>query len=1139
MPTPPLAAEELPKQYDHTAAQEQWYKFWESRGYFNSDPPTFHKAGDGIGGSSAAQSRARKQADKGPFTIVIPPPNVTGALHLGHALNDTLQDIIIRLKRMQGYNTLWLPGTDHAGIATQAVVERRLKEEENLDRHKLGREKLVERIWQWKDKYEARILEQFRQMGFSCDWRRTRFTLDEMCARAVRHTFFKMFKDGLIFRGKRLVNWDTHLQTAVADDEVYHETVKGHFWHIRYPVIGADKSKGEPEFVTIATTRPETMLGDTAVAVHPDPKSALDKVEAELKSKLSAASAKEKPDLQKQLDDLADRRQTKLSELIKLRDMALAGRKLMLPLASREIPLITDQWAKPELGSGCVKITPAHDENDYQVWQRHKEIGERNIMTPEGTLNDNVPEKYRSLKMHTKARDEVIKDLIAIGLHNPETDRENREIDLAHSDRSKTPIEPYLADQWFVRMGDNPDGTPGLAQQCMDAVSDNKAATAGRASDHKAGDGIAGISGAANKKTTGIKITPARYAKSYLDWLGEKRDWCIGRQLWWGHRVPVWSTAVIAGFEPDFSQFLTKLDKWTQECRIWQNWRRISDSGLDDHQLQNEKYDLWLICVRDRSDTEVVDELERRHFVQDPDVLDTWFSSALWPMSTLGWPGPALPDKPKDPANPEWSEQKYYYPTSVLITSREIITLWVARMVLMGLYNLGEIPFHDVYIHPKILDGSGETMSKSKGNGVDPLDIISKFGADALRFGLAYMCTETQDVRMPVEFECPHCQKLVEQTQKNRTQPRVPCPHCGQPFSTQWAAKPEDTALPRAAVVSERFELARNFCNKLWNAARFALLNLEGYKAATAGRAVELDTGELAVEDQWILSRLSTVTSQVTTALDQYKFADAARVLYDFAWDEFCSFYLEMSKSRLQDESSRPTAQRILAHTLDVILRLLHPMSPFITEDIWQRLNTAAPTRELDKKAGDGIAGAAAESIMIASWPEADPSLVDDEIEDRFARFQEVLRGLREVRARQGIAPKTAIQFSAKCDAAASKLLEPMRAYFETMAGAVPTEIGPTVAAPPLSANFTVTGIEVYVDLAQHIDVAAEIARKEKEKIKLDQMIAAKENQLSNKAFVSRAPEAVISKERSALEELKAAKASTEASLAMLQAKKK
>ncbi|HZZ29755.1 MAG TPA: valine--tRNA ligase [Pirellulales bacterium] len=1176
MSTTAPATADLPKQYDHAAAQDRWYAFWESRGYFNSDPPTAHKAGDGIAGAAASSPSPSTGEGRGegavkpngkPFTIVIPPPNVTGALHLGHALNNTLQDIVIRTKRMQGYNTLWMPGTDHAGIATQAVVEKRLREEEGLDRHKLGREELVKRIWQWKTQYEARILGQLKQMGCSCDWRRTRFTLDEMCARAVRHTFFHMFKDRLIFRGKRLVNWDTFLQTAVADDEVYHDTVKGHFWHIRYPVIGADKSQGEPEFVTIATTRPETMLGDTAVAVHPDPAAALDKVERELREKLDAASAKEKATIQAEIDSLSHRRQAILPGLLKLRDMAQAGRKLMLPLANREIPLIVDQWAKPELGSGCVKITPAHDENDYQVWQRHKEIGAINIMTPEGTLNDAVPEKYRGLKMHTKGREAVIADLIAIGLHNPETDREDREIDLAHSDRSKTPIEPYLADQWFVRMGDNPDGTPGLAQKCMDAVSDYKTATVGRAAEPSP-SGRGQGEGAAGK----IKITPARYAKSYLDWLGEKRDWCIGRQLWWGHRVPVWIREMKVSelfdsedprtyclFEQTFVESVVSVEE-LGGTRRWHDIEVNMPGSVEFRQLQ-ETYDKEgdfdvrvYICprpylpltieqrrefadsandarVRSHDDPLEQDRVQRfaedAGFVQDPDVLDTWFSSALWPMSTLGWPGPALADQPQGPANPEWNDQKYYYPTSVLITSRDIITLWVARMVLTGLYNVGEIPFHDVYIHPKILDGYGETMSKSKGNGVDPIDIITKFGADALRFGLAYMATETQDVRMPVEFECPHCQKLVEQTQKNRTQPRIDCPHCKQPFSTQWAAKAEDAALPRAAVVSERFELGRNFCNKLWNAARFALLNLEGYAAGP----VAID--KLTVEDQWILSRLPTVTSQVSEALDQYKFADAARLLYDFAWDEFCSFYLEMSKSRLQNESTRSTAQRILAHTLDVILRLLHPMTPFITEDVWQRLNAAAPMRGLTKPQ------AAAESVMIAPWPLADLSLVNEEIEARFARFQEVLGGLREMRARQGIAPKTTIHFAAKCDIATSKLLEPMRAYFETMAGAVLTEIGSSVAVPPLSANFTATGIEVFVDLAEHIDVAAEIARQQKEKAKQEQMIAAKERQLANEAFVSRAPPAVIAKERTALDELKATRVSTEATLAMLQAKKK
>jgi valyl-tRNA synthetase len=1112
MTNPAQTTDELPKQYDHTSAQERWSKYWEDRGYFNSDPDP-----------------QRKRFPKGPYTIVIPPPNVTGALHLGHALNDTLQDIMIRFKRMQGYNTLWMPGTDHAGIATQAVVERRLREEEGLDRHKLGREELVKRIWQWKDKYEARILEQLKQMGFSCDWRRTRFTLDEMCARAVRHTFFKMFKDGLIFRGKRLVNWDTFLQTAVADDEVYHDTVKGHFWHIRYPVI--DPKPGEPTHVTIATTRPETMLGDTAVAVHPDPAAALDKVEKELREKLAAAPAKEKVDLQKQIDDLAERRKTKLPELLKLRDMAKAGRKLKLPLANRDIPLIVDSWAKPELGSGCVKITPAHDENDYQVWQRNKAIGERNIMNPDGMLNDSVPEKYRGLKMHTKARDAVVADLIELELHNPETDREDREIDLAHSDRSKTPIEPYLADQWFVKMSDG-DGKPGLAQKCMDAVTSGQ-----------------------------VKITPSRYTKSYLDWLGEKRDWCIGRQLWWGHRVPVWTVFPSDNYTLDhFISQLEPLRAVRPDCIVYsvvydETLNEARERGGKEYAIAKIERPIAAIHVCLAQDfPELIALLEAQSVERDSDVLDTWFSSALWPMSTLGWPGPALADKSKGPNNPEWAEQKYYYPTSVLITSREIITLWVARMVLMGLYNLGEIPFHDVYIHPKILDGYGETMSKSKGNGVDPLDIISKFGADSLRFGLAYMATETQDVRMPVEFECPHCQMLVEQTQKNRTQPRVECPHCKQPFSTQWASKPEDVALPRAAVVSERFELARNFCNKLWNASRFALLNLEGYSAGPVAPE------KLSVEDQWILSRLNTVTAQFTAALEQFKFADAARLLYDFAWDEFCSFYLEMSKTRLQEPTTRATAQRILAHTLDTIMRLLHPMSPFITEDVWQRLNAAAPARglrfsepsPLGREQGEGAkqeqttphpsplprgeGDGATESVMIAPWPEADPTLVNQEIEARFARFQTVLGGLREMRARQGIAPKANVEFMVRCDDETAKLLEPMRPYFTSMAAATATEIGPSVAAPPISAHFTASGIDVYVDLAEHIDVAAEITRKEKEIAKFAQMIAGKEKQLSNEAFVSRAPKVVIEKEQAALEELRATKKSTEATLQTLQA---
>jgi len=1015
--------QELPKQYHHAGPEQRWYRFWEEQKYFQSNP----------------------DPKKKPYAIVIPPPNVTGALHLGHALNNTIQDILIRSKRMQGFNALYMPGTDHAGIATQAVVERRLLQEEKLSRHDLGREKLVARIWDWKYEYERRILGQLKRLGCSCDWQRTRFTLDDQCARAVRHTFFGFFKAGLIYRGRRLVNWDTFLQTAVSDDEVFHETVAGHFWHLKYPVI--KPAAGEPTHVTIATTRPETMLGDTAVAVHPDPAKALDVAEAELRAKLAEASEKQRPEVQTQIEALAERRETVLPQLIKLRDMALAGRKLMLPLLNREIPLVADPWAKPEMGSGCVKITPAHDPNDYEVGKRQS-LPMINILNIDGTLNDNAG-PYAKLTI-AKARERVVADMEAASLL---AEIEDREIELAHSDRSKTPIEPLLADQWFVRMQD-------LAQSAMDAVTDER-----------------------------VKIFPSRYATGYLDWLGEKRDWPISRQLWWGHQIPIWYAAGVS--EADLQRAFAKRDDV-----VWQ---------------RDPEHDRWLICAQEEDLAE--DAVPGCKLVRDPDVLDTWFSSALWPHSTLGWPK-------------QTPELAYYYPTSALVTSRDIITLWVARMVLTGLHNVGDVPFREVFIHPKILDGYGETMSKSKGNGVDPIDIMEKFGADALRFGLAYLTTETQDVRMPVEFECPHCGALVEQTKKNRILPRVPCKQCSQEFATQWAEKAADVALPRGAVVSERFELARNFCNKLWNAARFVLMNLEGY---TPGA---IDNDALVTEDRWILSRLATVTEGVTAAIGAYHFADATRLLYEFAWDEFCSFYLEMVKGRLQDPASRATAQRVLAHTLDNLLRLLHPVVPFITEEIWQLLNAAAPARGLDKPAP------ATDSVMIAEWPQVDRRRQDPESEARFARFQEVLAGLREIRSRQNLPPKTEIKFSLRCDDATAALLEPMGGYFESMAKAQATAWGPTVTAPATSANTILTPGELFVDLTGLIDVGAEIARNQKERERLQGAIASKEKKLANASFVERAPAEVVEAERRSLAEQRERLAATEATLAALEAQR-
>ena len=1037
----------LPSQYDHTAAQEKWYPFWESKGYFraNTDP----------------------EDRREPFSIVIPPPNVTGALHLGHALNNTLQDILVRMKRMQDYNVLWMPGTDHAGIATQAVVERRLLEEEKLSRHDLGRERLTKRIWKWKEQYESRILGQLKQMGFSCDWQRLRFTLDPVCARAVRETFFKLFQDEKIYRGKRLVNWDTFLQTAVSDDEVFHDPVQGHFWHIRYPVI--DPKPGEPAHVTIATTRPETMLGDTAVAVHPDPAGQLDRVEAELREKLTAAPDNQRETIQSQIEEIAARRNSKLAELITLREMAGDGRMLQLPLTDRQIPLIVDIWAKPELGSGCVKITPAHDANDYEVWQRSisdegPEIGAINILLPDGTLNDHVPERYRGLTVK-EARKQTVAELESEGLL---VEIEDREIDLAHSDRSKTPIEPYLADQWFVKMDK-------LAQTAIDAVRDGR-----------------------------VKITPSRYAKGYLDWLGEKRDWPIGRQLWWGHQIPIWSTAT-ANAEDLEEAFAGRSDVV---------WHRDQEKGL------------WLVCVRQEDLAE--DAIPGHTLTRETDVLDTWFSSALWPFSTLGWP-----DK-----KPELDR---FYPTSTLVTSRDIITLWVARMVLSGLYNMGEVPFGTVYIHPKILDGYGETMSKSKGNGVDPLDVIDKFGADSLRFGIAHLTTETQDVRMPVEFECPHCGGLMKQTKKNRTLPRVDCAKCGQPFSTQWAESDQDKALPRGAAVSEQFELGRNFCNKLWNASRFALMNFQ-VSVSGEGELAAIADGDLKLEDRWLLSRLATVTDEVTNALEHFRYADAARTLYGFAWDEFCSFYIEMTKTRFAESDQRLAAGRVLAHALDVLLRLLHPMIPFLTEEVWQLLAAVAPVRGLaDPKTG-------AESICIAPWPEAHPGHRSPDIERQFRQFQAVLGAIREVRTKQNVPLKESISFAVRCDGETARLLEPMRATFARMVRATATGWGPEVVAGDQVASVILPGahfscdglsgngdpIEVHVDISACIDVEAERARLEKKRDEFTRHITTIEKKLANGNFVRRAPAPVVGQQRDKLVEVQGQLASVEGALAKL-----
>jgi valyl-tRNA synthetase len=1019
---------DLPNRFDYSEAAPRIYEFWESTGLFDAETDSTRPA----------------------YSMVIPPPNVTGALHLGHALNNTLQDIQIRMHRMQGYNTLWMPGTDHAGIATQAVVEKRLREEEGKTRHDLGREGLVKRIWAWKEQYETRIVGQLKHMGCSCDWRRTRFTLDEKCAQAVRHTFFSLFQEEKIYRGKRLVNWDTYLQTAVSDDEVFTEKVDGNLWHLKYEVI--DPQPGEPTHVIIATTRPETMLGDTAVAVHPNPSRALDKAEDELQRRIERSTAKDKPELEQQLDEIRERRREMLSQLELLRDMALDGRQLRLPLVDRVISLIADEWAKPEMGSGCVKITPAHDPNDYMVGERNS-LEKITILNPDGTMNENAG-SYQGLSV-AKCRKQVVADMENLGLVDQIVPHE---IELPHSDRSKTAIEPLLANQWFVRMSE-------LAQTAMDAVSDGR-----------------------------VRITPQRYERTYHDWLAEKRDWPVSRQLWWGHQIPVWSKDFYDATEADAAvEQIGKHASFAAGTMAAQcEDPRVHADGTAE---AKEKLPVTIVhvCVRDEDGP--TEWLEEQGFVRESDVLDTWFSSALWTHSTMGWPT-------------ETDELDYFYPTSTLITSRDILTLWVARMVLMGLHNRGEVPFRDVFIHPKILDGDGETMSKSKGNGIDPLDVIEKFGPDALRYAMTHLTTETQDVRMPVEFECPNCEDRIPQSKKNRTLHRIDCPKCKQPFSTQWATSDADLALPRAAVVTERFEQARNFGNKLWNAARFSIMNLEGFQVG------DIDTSSLPLEDRWILSRLATVTVEVTESLQQFRYSDAARALYSFAWDEFCSFYIEIAKGRLNDDSEKRQAQLVLATALDTLLRLLHPIMPFITEEIWQLLNQAAPQRGLQ-------AVEATDSIMTADWPKFSNEFQAPEIESQFAVFQSALGALRELRSRQNIPPKAEVEFWVRTDAETAELLNKMEPYFEGMANSTVMGMGPDITTDALTATVSLPAMEIIVNLKGFLDIDAEIQRQEKQKAELAKMIVAKEKKLSNENFVSRAPADVVQRERDSLTQLK------------------
>lgn len=1024
---------EIPKQYEPATAEAKWFPYWESHGYFNADP----------------------NPAKRPHVIMIPLPNVTGALHMGHALNGTLQDLLTRWRRMQGYEALWMPGTDHAGIATQSMVEKRMLEQEGLTRHDVGREALIKRIWDWKDAYEKRILSQLKSLGASCDWRRVRFTLDEVCSRAVRQTFFKMFKDGLIFRGKRLVNWDTFLQTAVADDEVYEEEIDGHFWTFNYPVVN---EAGQPtgERISFSTTRPETMLGDTAVCVHP-----------------------------------TDERYTHL-----------IGKHVRIPVNGRTIPIVADALlADKTLGTGCVKVTPAHDPNDYACWTRNKEkMGEPiNILNPNGTLNENGGLWQGQDRL--VARDAVVAEMEKLG-HFEKV--EDRKIPLKHSDRSKTPVEPYLSEQWFVKMDT-------LAQAAIDAANDGR-----------------------------VTFYPERYKQSYVSWLAEKRDWCISRQLWWGHRIPVWKLSDEAGipFGKILGNRLSTLAQWISEDRVAAYWGAtplIVDRETWSFNIDMNSGDSsaeFLVCIRDPRDTEISELLEAVGFEQDPDVLDTWFSSALWPHATLGWPdtnhnpplagnggdSPALRTEYSVPSTQTSGTGtnevlNYFYPGSVLVTSRDIITLWVARMVLTGLYNMGDIPFKHVCIHPKIQDGFGQGMSKSKGNGVDPNELIAKYGCDGMRFTIASFAGETQDVRLPVGYECPHCQAIIPQEQHHLKfkpgKPKIKCPKCKKESQYATPNYIPDEGEPVARIVIERFEYGRNFSNKLWNAARFAMLNLEGYTPAPVADA------ELAIEDRWILSRLATVTEEVSSSLSVYKFDAATRSLRDFVWNEFCDWYLEMIKPRLRDETQKPAAQRVLVMVLDTILRLLHPFTPFITEELWQRLKEIAPTRGLPSPT------AAADAIIVAPWPTGLDGWRDIKLEARFQRLQELIVAVRNVRGAYNISPSVTVPVSVKCSAEIAADLDLVRVQFELLGKSTLSAAGPEVTRPDtVSASFSLGDADGYLPLEGLIDMQAELTRQQKEAEKVRGFIGGHEKKLTNQSFVDRAPPEVVAEVRETLASL-------------------
>ncbi|MCF6158282.1 MAG: valine--tRNA ligase [wastewater metagenome] len=868
----------LSTQYNPKETEDKWYRFWEEKGFFHSKPDPSRK----------------------PYTIVIPPPNITGVLHMGHALNNIIQDILIRWRRMQGYNALWMPGTDHAGIATQNVVERELSTKHTKREH-LGRERFIEEVWKWKKQYGSTIITQLKKLGSSCDWARERFTMDEGLSKAVRETFVRLFEKGLIYKGKYMINWCPRCTTALADDEVEHEEHEGNLWYIKYPF------KDTPHLsLVVATTRPETMLGDVAVAVNPKDE--------------------------------------------RYRDMI--GKTLTLPIVGRDLPVIGDDFVDPSFGTGAVKITPAHDPNDFEMGKRHN-LPSIVIMRENGIMNENAGD-YEGVDRF-ECRNALIEEL-KLKKHIEAVVPHKHSV--GHCYRCHTVIEPYISDQWFIKMRP-------LADAAIQASREKQ-----------------------------VSFFPDRWEKVYLSWLENVRDWCISRQIWWGHRIPAW---------------------YCQDCGETIVSREVPAK-----------------CSR-CSGTELK---------QDEDVLDTWFSSALWPFSTLGWPG-------------ETPELHYYYPTSTLVTDRGIIYFWVARMVMMGLQMMHQVPFSAVYIHGTILDEQGRKMSKSLGNGIDPLVMIDRYGADALRFSLIILTTEGQDL------------KLSE----------------------------------------SKFEMGRNFTNKIWNAARFVMLNLKEEHP----EEIELTAADYQFEDKWILGRLYSTIESCTAYLEQFKYNDAAMKIYDFTWHSFCDWYLEIVKARLYEPKSprdKKVAQTVLAKVFHTTLRLLHPFIPFITEELWQNLKKIILENKITVQEDMSY-----ESIMCSVWPEA-VQPYQDSTEKNMMILQDVIRAIRNIRSKMNIPEKEKLDAVISVSGNGELELREHSELLKRMANLKHVEIGKDLAKPDNAASEVIGQIQAFVPLADIIDPKAEKERQIKHLKQLEEHLLIVRRKLENKNFVTRAPAHIVEMEQ-------------------------